>query len=272
MQNSAEPTLAPAQALPKNRRFKTPRVLFALVLRELSASDSRASLGFFWLILEPVAAMVLLTLIFSLMNRTPPLGTNFPLFYVTGLLPFQMYTQISTKSATAVRFSKPLLGFPAVTAVDAILARCIVSITLNVMLFAAMIVIVIFGYGLNVIVDYGRLAESLALSAILGMGIGVFNVVPFLASPTYGNIWSILNRPMMLLSGVIFLHDDLPPWAQDLLWWNPVVHVVGMMRQAFYPSYAGSYVSATYVVLVALGTFAFGLLMMKRFLNSAMDL
>ena len=272
MQNSADPSLAPAQSPPKNRRFKTLRVLFALVVREISASDSRASLGFFWLILEPVAAMALLTLIMSLLTRTPPLGTNFPLFYVTGLLPYQMYSQISSKSATAVRFSKPLLGFPAVTAVDAILARCIVSITLNVMLFAAMIFIVIFGYGLNVIVDYGRLAESLALAAILGMGIGVFNVVPFLASPTYGNIWSILNRPMMLLSGVIFLHDDLPPWAQDLLWWNPVVHVVGMMRQAFYPSYAGSYVSATYVVLVAFGTLAFGLLMMKRFLNSAMDL
>lgn len=272
MQNSAETSFAPAQSLPKNRRFKTLRVLFALVLREISASDSRASLGFFWLIIEPVAAMTLLTLLMSLLARTPPLGTNFPLFYVTGLLPFQMYTQISTKSASAVKFSKPLLGFPAVTAVDAILARCIVSITLNVMLFAAMIFIIIFGYGLNVIVDYGRLAESLALSALLGMGIGVFNVVPFLASPTYANLWNIFNRPMMLLSGVIFLHDDLPRWAQDLLWWNPVVHVVGMMRQAFYPSYSGSYVSATYVILVSLATFAFGLLMMKRFLNSAMDL
>ena len=272
MQNSADTTLARAQPLPKTRRFKTLRVLFALVLRELSASDSRASLGFLWLIIEPVAAMVLLTVIMSLLTRTPPLGTNFPLFYVTGLLPFQMYSQISSKCSTAVRFSKPLLGFPAVTAVDAILARCIVSITLNVMLFAAMIFIVIEGYGLNVIIDYGRLAESLALSALLGMGIGVINVVPFLASPTYANVWSIFNRPLMLLSGVIFLHDDLTPWAQDMLWWNPVVHVVGMMRQAFYPSYAGSYVSAIYVILVSLATLAFGLLLMKRFLNSAMDL
>lgn len=272
MQNSADTRVAPAQALPKNRRFKTLRVLFALVLRELSTSDSRASLGFLWLIIEPVAAMALLTLIMSLLARTPPLGTNFPLFYVTGLLPFQMYSQLSAKSSSAVRFSKPLLGFPAVTAVDAILARCIVSITINVMLFAAMIVIIIIGYDLNVIIDYARLAESLALSAILGMGIGVINVVPFLASPTYGNIWNILNRPMMLLSGVIFLHDEMSPWAQDMLWWNPVVHIVGMMRQAFYPSYSGTYVSATYVILVSFGTFAFGLLLMKRFLNAAMDL
>lgn len=272
MQNSTDPTLAPAQALPKNRRFKTPRVLFALVMRELAAEDSRASLGFFWLILEPVGALVLMTLVFSLVARTPPLGTNFPLFYVTGLLPFQMYTQINTKSSTAVRFSKPLLGFPAVTAVDAILARCIVSITLNVMIFAVMITILIWSYGLNVIVDYGRLAESLALSALLGVGIGVFNVVPFLASPTYANIWGILNRPMMLLSGVIFLHDEMTPWIQDWLWWNPVVHVVGMMRQAFYPSYSGTYVTATYVIVLSLGALAFGLLMMKRFLNAAMDL
>lgn len=272
MQNSADPTIAPAQSPPKSRRFKTPRVLFALVLRELSTSDSRASLGFVWLLLEPVGALLLLTLIFTLVARSPPLGTNFPLFYVTGLLPFQMFVQISTKSSSAIRFSKPLLGFPAVTAVDAILARCIVSITLNVMIFAAMIAIIIEAYGLNVIIDYGRAAESLALSALLGLGIGVFNVVPFLASPTYANIWNIMNRPMMLLSGVIFLHDEMVAWVRDYLWWNPVIHIVGMMRQAFYPSYSGSYVSATYVILVSLGTLAFGLLMMKRFLNSAMDL
>lgn len=272
MQNSADPLIAPAQPLPKTRRFKTLRVQFALVLRELSSSDSRSPLGFLWLLLEPVGALVILTVIFTLIARTPPLGSNFPLFYVTGLLPFQMFSQISSKAATAVRFSKPLLGFPAVTAVDAILARCLVSITLNVMIFAAMIVIIIWSYGLNVIVDYGRLAESLALSALLGMGIGVFNVVPFLASPTYQNIWSIMNRPMLLLSGVIILHDELAPWIQDILWWNPVVHVVGMMRQAFYPNYAGAYISATYVILLSLGCFAFGLLMMKRFLNSAMDI
>lgn len=272
MQNSADPALAPAQAPLKSRRFKTLRVLFALVLRELSASDSRASLGFFWLILEPVAALVLMTVIFTLVARSPPLGTNFPMFYVTGLLPFQMYIQINSKSATAVRFSKPLLGFPAVTAVDAILARCIVSIALNVMIFAVMIIIIIWAYQLNVIIDYGRAAEALALSTLLGLGIGVFNVVPFLASPTYANIWSVLNRPLLLISGVLFLHDDLSPWLQDVLWWNPVTHVVGMTRQAFYPSYAGSYVSELYVILIALGTFAFGLLMMKRFLNAAMDL
>jgi capsular polysaccharide transport system permease protein len=272
MQQSADTTLAPAQPLPKNRRFKTLRVLFALMMRELAATESRSSLGFFWLILEPVGALVLLTLVMSLLQRTPPLGTNFPLFYVTGLLPFQMYSQISMKCSSAIRFSKPLLGFPSVTAIDAILARSLVSIVLNVMIFAVMIVIVIEVYGLNVIIDYGRVAECLFLSALLGMGIGVVNVVPFLASPAYANLWSIMNRPLLLVSGVIFLHDNLTPWAQDMLWWNPAVHIVGMMRQAFYPSYTGSYVSATYVILVSLASLAFGLLLIKRFLNAAMDL
>ncbi len=73
-----KPDYAAAQA-PRSRRFKFIRVTTALILREISSTDSRTSLGFLWQLIEPVATVTLLTLFFQMMTRKPPLGTNYPL-------------------------------------------------------------------------------------------------------------------------------------------------------------------------------------------------
>jgi len=89
----------------------------------MTTSYVRTPGGYLWVILEPVAGIVLLTLLFMLISRTPPLGTNFPLFYATGMLPFTMYITLSGNIANAVSFSKALLTYPAVSFMDALLAR-----------------------------------------------------------------------------------------------------------------------------------------------------
>ena len=74
--------VAPPQS-PKPPRFRMARVVAALVLRETGSRDSRASLGFLWNVIEPVVSIAILSFLFSLISRTPRLGTNFPLYYVT---------------------------------------------------------------------------------------------------------------------------------------------------------------------------------------------
>ncbi len=97
---------------PRKRRFKFLRVMVALMMREISSTDSRTTLGFLWQVIDPVASIALLTLFFSILSRNPPLGTSFPLYYVTGVLPFTVFSSVGNKVSAAVRFSKPLLEFP----------------------------------------------------------------------------------------------------------------------------------------------------------------
>ena len=61
---------APPQTV-KPPRFRMARVVAALVLRETGARDSRASLGFLWNVIEPVVSIVILSLMFSLISRSP---------------------------------------------------------------------------------------------------------------------------------------------------------------------------------------------------------
>ncbi|MEL6419311.1 MAG: ABC transporter permease, partial [Pseudomonadota bacterium] len=79
------------------------------------------------------------------------------------------------------------------------------------------------------------------------------------------NVWGIINRPLFLVSGVIFLYDDMPPLAQDILWYNPLIHIIGLMRSGFYPTYEATYFSAAYVVSVSLLCLFMGVVLLRRY-------
>jgi capsular polysaccharide transport system permease protein len=64
---------------------------------------------------------------------------------------------------------------------------------------------------------------------------------------------------------VFFLYEDMPATAQSLLWWNPLVHIIGIMREGFYVSYQASYASVLFVALTGLLTLFFGVVLMGRY-------
>ena len=71
-------------------------------------------------------------------------------------------------------------------------------------------------------------------------------------------------RPMFIISTIFFLFESVPqPW-RDWLWWNPLVHVVAILRRGIYPSYDASWASPVYVALWGLISLVFGLLFLRR--------
>src|SRR5690606_17476223 len=119
--------------------LKAARSVFALMLREMSTTYGRSPGGYLWAVGDPVAGVLLLSIVFSLAFRSPPLGTNFPLFYATGFLPFMAYTELTMKIGQAIRYSRPLLTYPTVTFVDALLSRLLLNLLTNVVIFIIVI-------------------------------------------------------------------------------------------------------------------------------------
>ena len=78
-------------------------------------------------------------------------------------------------------------------------------------------------------------------------------------------VWAILNRPLFIVSCIFFTFESIPERFQAFLWWNPVVHVVGQSRRAFYPNYAGDYVSAIYIFGLSMVLTVFGLIFLRRY-------
>jgi len=247
-----------------NKTFAPLRSIAALVLREMSTRYGRTPGGYIWAILEPLGAILILGAGFSLIIRTPPLGNSFLLFYATGYLPFNLYSQLSNMVARSINFSRPLLAYPAVSWLDAVLARFLLNALTNMLVCYLLLGGLLLATDTRVVLDILPILGSLALSMLLGLAFGTLNCALIGLFPTWDMIWSIATRPLFLASGVFFTFETLPTAIQPYLWWNPLVHVIGLMRSGFYPMYNAHYAEPLYVLMVSLIVLLFGLLLMRR--------
>lgn len=253
------------------RRFATLRAVTALMLREMQTTYGRSPGGYLWALVEPVAGIALLTIIFSIGFRAPPLGTDFAPFYASGVVPFLFFNTVSTKVAQSLQFSRQLLVYPSVNFVDAILARVLVNtitqILVGYIVFTGLLVV----YDTRGALDFGAMIVSFSLTALLATGIGTLNCFLTLQFPVWAIIWSILMRPMFLISCIFFLFDSIPDPYQGWLWFNPLVHVIGLMRSGFYSTYDAYYVSVPYVAAVSMICLSVGLLFLSRYYRDLLD-
>ncbi|WP_106205322.1 ABC transporter permease [Aliiruegeria haliotis] len=249
------------------RSFKTSRTIVALILREMQTTYGRNAGGYLWAILNPVGALAMFVLVIAvgLRIRTPGLGTNFPLFYATGYLPLQLTLTTISKVAGSLNYSKPLLNYPGVQYTDAIIARFVLNFITQCVVGVIIFVGIHVLWDLNTIRNLPAIVASFVLAAFVGLGIGVLNCFLFSVSSMWQSTWGILTRPLFLLSCIFFIFEDVPSQYQDGLWWNPLIHVVGLMRRGFYATYEAPYVSIVYLVSVSLICMTLGLLFLNRF-------
>jgi capsular polysaccharide transport system permease protein len=254
-------------APPKFKRpyLMTPRVVLALMLREMSATHGRSVGGYLWLILEPVLGIMLLTLIFSYGLRTPRLGINFPIFFATGILPFMFFNTVAGNVSSSINYSRALLGYPRVTYVDAIVARALLSgLTQLLVSFIILTGIVIY-YDTRTVFHLNTALLTYGMAFALALGIGTFNCFLFTMYPLWQRAWSILTRPLFIISGVFILYETFPRALQEILWYNPLLHVTAEMRDAFYLQYEAVWVSPLYVFGVAAVTGTLGMVFLHRY-------
>lgn len=244
--------------------FSASRATLALVLREMTTTYGRTPGGYLWAVLEPVAAIALLSVVFTLAFDTPPLGRDFALFYASGYLPFAIYSDLAQKIGVALRYSRPLLAYPTVNWWDALLARFLLNamthITVSVLVLSGIFLVA----GQLPRLDPLALALAVGLALCLGAGLGALNAYLFEAWPLWERIWAILNRPLFIISGVLFLPDAVPAPYDSWLWLNPLVHVITQMRVGLYSGYHPANLSPLYVLALSGLCFAFALLLLRR--------
>ncbi len=251
--------------MPALSSFATPRAITALMLREMSTRYGRSPGGFIWAALEPLGAVIILAVAFSLLLPAPSLGTSFLLFYMTGFMPFTIYQTVSLYVSRSINFSRPLLRYPAVTWVDAVLARFVLNGLTAVVVSYVLLAGALAVSDTHSVLDPAPILAAFGLSLMLGFGVGVLNCALIGLLSSWEVFWSILTRPLFLASGVIFIFEDLPPVVQSVLWWNPLMHITGLIRMGFYPTYAPQYIEPLFPLIVALVCAVLGLILLGRY-------
>jgi len=254
----------PAPQPIKRRRFRTFRSVSALILREMSSTYGRSPGGYIWMILEPMAGVALLSLVLGLIQRSPSLGDNFPYFYASALLPFLFFTVISNQIAGAITYSRALLAYPAVTFMDALLARFLLNALTQLLVLVIMMAGIVMIWDLHPILDWPSLFLGVAMMVAITLSIGVMNCFLFGSFPLWQRFWMVVTRPLFILSAILFIPEDVPARFRDLFMLNPLAHITSQMRKGFFGTYDAVYVQPLYVFMISLVVGIFGMLFLLK--------
>jgi capsular polysaccharide transport system permease protein len=262
MQVLSPPMAPPAVHSPVRLRWL--RVLFALVVREMSTKFGRSWGGYIWAIAEPLGGILLLTVAFSFAFRKPPLGTNFAYFYASGIIPFFLFNHVSGGVSRAIDTNRGLLTYPVVRPLDAIFAKFITDFLTMFVVGVLLFTYIIVQYRLPVSIDPVPVFAGFLMMGLVGLGVGTLNCVIQGFWPTWRHVWNVLTKPLFILSGMFYTFESLPPQAQAVLWYNPLLHAIGLIRSGLFSGYKPIYISPLYVLGIAGTCFVIGAYLVRR--------
>lgn len=241
------------------------RAISTLIIREVYTSYGRTPGGYIWAILTPLGMIIIMGYAWSLLARSPSLGTSFLLFKGSGLLVLGVFTGLGGTIGGALTSLKKLLLLPRMTWGDAILAKFLFHTALKFTVTFIILAGIVIYDDINTIMRWWPVMASMIFAALLGLSAGCLNAYLFKRFAVWSTIWGILTRPLLIISGVLVIYEDMPELAQRILWYNPVIHLTGLMRQGFYPMYHPEYISLLYVSLWVMIPMTIGLLLLRRY-------
>ena len=229
------------------------RIICALVLREVNVKFARQRLGYLWAFVEPVAFVAAFALILSVGGKTLPAGMPAVPFLITGIVPFFLFRDVVTATLRGVSANKALLVYPQVTAFDVMIARFLLETATALVVFVALLA-AMKGLGIDVRIE--RPLEAFGWLIAMGLAGFGFGAACGALEPLFPAVErvvpAVILRPLFWISGVFFTSGMLPPDLRDLALLNPLLHMVELLRSAFFHEFENQYATYPYAVFTLL--------------------
>ena len=209
--------------------WKYRELLYFLTWRDVKVRYKQTALGASWAIIQPVLTMVVFSLFFGRLAKVPSDGVPYPIFSYTALVPWTFFANGLTQSSNSLVGSSNLITkvyFPRL----AIPIATILSALVDFVLAFAVLVGMMFFYGVTLTLQLLLMPFFLLLALTAGLGAGLWlsalnvqfrdvrYVIPFLVQ-----LW-LFASPVAYPSSLL---DE--PW-RTLYALNPMVGVVEGFR------------------------------------------
>jgi ABC-type polysaccharide/polyol phosphate export permease len=184
-------------------------LLYLLSLKELRTRYKKSVLGWAWSLFNPLSQMLIFTVIFVYVFKAAPIIgdpsglTNFPLYFLSGMLPFNFFSISVGVSIAAVQNGAGLIKkvqFPHEHLVFSVIVAQFITLMIELVLLTAAMML----FGNNILPWLPVLLIVLILLALFSSGIalalGAANV--FYHDVNY--LWGILSQILFYATPVIY--------------------------------------------------------------------
>ncbi len=234
-------------------------VIAALTIHDLQGQMRRYDHGYVWLILEPMMFIALLRLARHLFSPLAPPNNMTPLlFYTLGVLPLFMVFQIVREVYKTVASRSRLLTFPRVTPIDLAISGAVSSFCTYFTIFWVFAVPISMYEGVWPPENPLGLMLALIATWMLAVAVGLVLSPLVRVLPPAERFIIIGKRGLRLISGLFFVITMVPTIAWPYFTWNPLLHLIELMRDTWFSGYTSpvaswSYIAECILVLLLLG-------------------
>jgi lipopolysaccharide transport system permease protein len=209
-------------------------LLLTLSLHRIKVRYQQSRLGILWAVLQPLAMMLVFTLMFSLLRSAPSGDTPFPLFAYAALVPWTTFASGLTNAASALTSHASLLtkaSFPR----EILPLTYVVAALVDVALASLLLVVLMLWFGVALTATALWAVPAIALLALFLLGLSLFLSalqVRFrdvaLAMPVVVQVWLFATPVIYPLETV---RGGLPPWLYAAYTLNPMAGIVDTFRR-----------------------------------------
>jgi lipopolysaccharide transport system permease protein len=213
--------------------YKWRELLWQMVGREVKARYKQSILGYFWVILNPLAQMLVMSFAFSIILRIPTnAGANIPysIFLFVAFLPWTLFTNSLSSAASSLVSSGNLITkiyFPrTILVLSTIIAKII-----DFLFATSILVIYLIIYHIPITWHILWIIPILLIQQIFTLGLSLFFAA---ANLLYRDIQYLLNMILLLwmyLTPVIYPADMVPEKYRLIFQLNPMAVITNAYRQ-----------------------------------------
>ncbi|SAK56521.1 ABC-2 type transporter [Caballeronia hypogeia] len=213
-------------------------VLFALFLREMQTRFGARRMGFVWVILEPLAILVIVLVFHALLKATRMQSLDYVMFLVSGIVPFHMMRSIVWRLTDAIQANQGLFAYRQVAPFDTFVARLIVELCTYSCAYIIICAFLGFWFQHDVLISNPlEWLGALAVGVFLSFWLGVAYAMISHSIPGAARVCKMTLIPLYLTSGILFPVWNLPERQVSFFSWNPYVDVIDNVRAAVFDNY-----------------------------------
>ncbi len=205
-------------------------LLLMFVQRDVSVRYKQATIGFLWVILQPIVMTAIFSFVFSFVARIPT-EIPYPIFVMSGLIMWQYFNRCVTEGSlilveqasviTKIYFPRMLLP----------LSICF-SAGLDFLFAGFVLVVFIAISGVDLSLTIMLLPVFMLMAGLLAFGISLILAPINALYRDVGILLPFMVQILMFLSPVIYPVSAVPEKHQWIFMFNPISTVIESMRWA----------------------------------------
>lgn len=237
-------------------------LLLNLANREISQRYKQSILGYFWVILNPLFQIIVLSFVFSTVFRVSFYSVPYIIFLVVGLLPWNFFAQSLNASANSLTGNSSLITkiyFPREILVYGTIIAKMIDFFYSCLVLIPFLLFYQIALTPQILWLIPIFLLQLIFMAAIGLLVSAFNLF-------YRDIQHLLTLIVSLwfyLTPVIYPVEQFPEKYRLIFSLNPMSVIINAYRQVIFTGKPPNFESLSAILLFSLGLFVLAFLLFK---------